>query len=283
MLQAPTRIYAHRGFSSRQPEMTRAAYVEAIDWSVTEGVPLGLECDVQISADGELVCLHDPNLGRTTPASGLVVDWTVDELRGLDFGSWKVPDPTPAQRSLVTLAELLALVYEARSRGADVSLAIETKHDVAAAAVLEHRVCQLLSRYGWVGAEAPVRLITFSLPGAELMAQLAPDLPRTLLVKAELGIYAGGELPDGISVVGIDIRVLRDDPGFVSRARRHGNDVHVWTVNEPDDLALCRDVGVTGITTDDPERALRVLVDPDPTEPTLVLPRRSGNRSRVAA
>lgn len=237
-----------------------AAYQEAIEWSLVEGVPLGLECDVQLTADAELVCLHDPTLDRTTDAAGLVANWTLAELRRLDFGSWRVAQPSEAQRSLVTLKELLDLVLAARIRGAEVTLAIETKHNgPGAGVVMERLVCELLGHYGWDRLGAPVRLMTFSSSGADLLAQLVPEVPRTLLIEDELEPYAEGELPEGIQVAGLDIDLLRQHPGFVARARAHGNEVHAWTVNDPADFELCRDLGVTGITTDCPDRALQVL------------------------
>ena len=165
LLREPTRVrsvevVAHRGFSSRQPEMTLAAYREAVEWSVAEGVAVGLECDVRFSADQELVCLHDPVLGRTSPGRGAVAEWSVAALRALDFGSWRVLAPSVEQRSLVTLGELLALVAEARTRGADVRLVVETKHPSDEGLTLERRVCELLAEYGWTGPGAPVRVIT---------------------------------------------------------------------------------------------------------------------------
>jgi glycerophosphoryl diester phosphodiesterase len=255
------RIFAHRGFSSRQPESTLAAYTTAIEWSLAEGVPVGLECDVQLTADGELVCLHDAYLGRTVSATGPVSSWTLPDLRRLDFGSWKVPDPTVDQRSVVTLPELLTLVEDARARGADVELAIETKHPRGRGRQLEldRRVCRLLADRGWDHPGAPVRLITFSVPAAALLTRLVPQLPRTLLVSRTLRPYADGVLPDGLTVAGVCVRLLRRDPGFVARALARGNEVHVWTVNDPADIGFCRDLGVSGFTSDCPDQVLAVL------------------------
>ena len=258
-LVTPTRIFAHRGFSSRQPEMTLAAYQEAIDWSLANGIRLGLECDVQFTADHQLVCLHDSVLGRTTDAVGPVSSWRLADLRTLDFGSWRVARPTMQQRSLVTLEELLRLLKEARLQGGQVRLAIETKHPQRRGLALEREVCRLLSDYGWHSPGAPVRLITFSVPGAELLARMLPGTPRTLLVERSLGRWAAGVLPAGITVAGVDIKLLRREAGFVDRARSHGNEVHAWTVNSWDDIAWCRDQGVTGITSDHPDRVLEVL------------------------
>jgi len=239
--------------------MTLAAYQEAIAWSIAEGVPVSLECDVQLTADRQLVCLHDATLGRTADATGRVSDWTLAELRTLDFGSWKVPHPTLAQRSPVTLDELLRLVRDARQAAVEVRLAIETKHPQPGGLELERRVCALLAGYGWDTADAPVRVITFSVAAAELLARLVPEVDRSLLIEDDLGPFAGGTLPVGVRVAGVDLALLRQDPGYVERARRWGNEVHVWTVNEPADIAFCRDLGLTGITTDHPDRVLDVL------------------------
>jgi glycerophosphoryl diester phosphodiesterase len=259
---ATPRIIAHRGFSSRQPESTLAAYREAIAFSLAEGIPLGLECDVRFTADGQLVCLHDATLDRTSNGRGPVAERTLAELRRLDFGSWRIPDPSPDQQSLVTLEDLLTLVRTARSQGADVELVIETKHPQSRGPGLELEVCRLLARYGWDRAGSPVRLITFSAPAAELLAELLPGTKRTLLIERDLGRFSTGVLPPGIGVAGVDVRLLRRDPGFVARARRHGNEVHAWTVNNPADIALCRDLGVTGFTSDHPDRVLALVGRP---------------------
>lgn len=272
LLSAAPRIVAHRGFSSRQPEMTLAAYADAIEWSITEGVSLGLECDVHVTADDQLVCLHDSSLGRTTDACGPVGAWTLAELRDLDFGSWKVRQPTPAQRSVVSLAELVGLVQDGRARGADLELVIETKHPQPRGLELEDRVCGLLADCGWDRPGAPVRLITFSVPAAQRLATLLPRTNRSLLVETDLGPYADGSLPDGVHVAGVDVALLRADPDFVSRAASHGNEVHAWTANTWADIAWCRDLGVTAVTSDYPDRVLDVLGrDPSRPAPTAAI------------
>ena len=247
-------VFAHRGFSSRQPEMTRAAYVEAIAWSEATGTPLGLECDVQFSADDQLVCLHDLTLDRTSDASGPAFERTVAELRVVDFGSWKVRRPTADQRSLVTLEELLSLVVRARRRGVPVGLAIETKHPNPRGLAIEDRVAAMLAAVGWDQQGSPVRIISFLPEAVGKVGGLLPHLDRTLLVEVSLGAWSTGALPPGVGVVGPDVALLRADPGFVGRARAHGNEVHPWTVNTPADIRFCLELGAGGITTDYPER-----------------------------
>jgi len=121
-------IYAHRGYSAKEPEMTRAAYRQAVAWAERTGSSLGLETDVHFSADGQLICLHDLSVDRTSTSTGRAYERSLAELQTLDFGSWRVRRPTDEQRTLIGLAELLELTADARGRGVDISLAIETKH-----------------------------------------------------------------------------------------------------------------------------------------------------------
>src|SRR5262245_5816759 len=79
-------VFAHRGSSAALPEHTLDAYLRAIE----EGAD-GLECDVRMSRDGHLVCIHDRRLDRTSNGRGLVSTATLAELSELDFGSWHTP------------------------------------------------------------------------------------------------------------------------------------------------------------------------------------------------
>jgi glycerophosphoryl diester phosphodiesterase len=257
----PKTILAHRGWSSRYPEMTRAAYRAAIEWAGSTGTELWLECDVHFSADDELICLHDLTLHRTAALPTRAIDLTVAQLKEIDFGSWVRPQPEPEQRELVTLAELFEMVSEARETGVGVSLAVETKHPNPRSLEVEDRLAAMLSDVGWDEGASPVRLITFSLDALERFARLLPAVPRSLLLMTDLGPWRGGELPEGVDVVGVDLRLLRKDPGYVARARAHGNEVYVFTVNEPGDIRFCRDLGVAGYITDAPQVAAEVLAE----------------------
>lgn len=245
-------LYAHRGYSAKEPEMTRAAYLAAIGWAERTGSRLGLECDVHFSADGQLICLHDLRVDRTATAVGPAYERTVAELQALDFGSWKRRRPSVDQRTLITLAELIELTAAARARGVDVSLAIETKHPNPRTTQVEDEVAALLEPYGWTAAGAPVRIISFFLPGLQRAAEVLPALPRTLLIERDLGEWRDGHLPAGIGTVSPDHLLLRQDPAYVDRVLARGHEVHVWTVNRVGDVLWCLDRGVTGLTTDDP-------------------------------
>jgi glycerophosphoryl diester phosphodiesterase len=260
-LEGPPVLIAHRGFSSLHPEMTRAAYQAAIEWSYQTEIPLGLECDVHFSADDELVCLHDLTLDRTSTSSGPAYQRTVSELKLLDFGSRSVPDPEPEQRELVTLRDLMIMVRDARQDHVPVSLVIETKHPNDRGREVEERVAAMLAEFGWIQPDAPVRLTSFSVKAIRRFGWLLPGLERTLLIEDDLGKWRDGKLPDGVRVVGPDLVLIKEDPDFVNRSLQRGHEVHVWTVNEPDDVIFCRDLGVTGFTTDYPDRVAAILAE----------------------
>ena len=87
-------VFAHRGASADLPEHTLAAYLRALD----EGAD-GLECDVRLTRDGHLVCVHDRRLDRTSNGRGPVSARTLAELEALDFGSWhRAATPPTATR-----------------------------------------------------------------------------------------------------------------------------------------------------------------------------------------
>lgn len=260
------KIFAHRGFSSRRPEMTRAAYAEAIAFAASEQIELGLECDVQFGADDQLICLHDLLLDRTAAVTGPAFARTTDELAAIDFGSWgpwaardEQGARVPGDDALVRLEELFRMVEAARRKAVAIVLNVETKHPNPRGFTVDDRVAEMVIDRGWDAAAGPVRVISFAPASLVRIGGLLPQIRRTYLVERTLAPVIEGRLPDGIDIVGPDLRLVRADPDFVARARWHGNEVHVWTVNEPDDIEFCLDLGVTGFTTDCPDRVLAVL------------------------
>lgn len=257
--QAPIEVVAHRGFSAVHPESTRAAYLAAIEVARRTGRRVELEGDVHFSADDQLVVLHDLTLRRTGGRLEAAAALTVAQLKQVDVGSWKLGDPTPEQRELITFAELLELVAAARAEGVDVGLAVETKHPTDRGLDVDRRALEQLAGHGWTGPGAPVRMISFEPRAVALVGELAPALRRSLLVEKELGPWADGHLPDGVDTVGVDHRLAGQHPGWVDRLLARGHRLHLWTVNDPADMTRWLGRGATGLTTDHPDRALAAV------------------------
>ncbi|GAB2894273.1 glycerophosphodiester phosphodiesterase [Streptomyces mayteni] len=241
-------VIAHRGASEDAPEHSLAAYRRAIE----DGAD-ALECDVRLTADGHLVCVHDRRVDRTSNGRGAVSALELAQLAELDFGSWKGPSGAespdavdPERTTVLTLERLLHLVGEADR---PVGLAIETKHPTRWAGQVEERLLALLERHPVPG---PVHVMSFSARSLRRVRQHAPELPTVYLMQFLLPRHRGGRLPPGNRIAGPGIRVLRRDPGYVERAHRAGHRVFVWTVDEPADVELCARLGVDAIITNRP-------------------------------
>jgi glycerophosphoryl diester phosphodiesterase len=254
---------AHRGASESYAEHTLAAYRRALN----EGAE-ALECDVRLTRDGHLICVHDRRLDRTSSGRGAISTKHLAELDELDWGSWKNPwadldddtdEPDPDERRMVTLSQLLALV---RDFDRPVELAIETKHPTRYSGLVEHYLVDLLHRFGWARpAEKPVaRVMSFSRLGLRRVQKMAPGVPVVLLIEKRIpSSMRSGRLPSGVRIVGPSIELVREHPRWVAAVRERGHDVHVYTVNADEDLELCARLGVAAVITDRPAGALRLL------------------------
>jgi glycerophosphoryl diester phosphodiesterase len=253
-------VIAHRGASADLAEHTLAAYERAIE----DGAD-GLECDVRLTADGHLVCVHDRTVDRTSDGSGVVSTLELSQLADLDFASWKHGDEQPdvvdlAQRSVLTLPMLLELV---RSYDRPITLAIETKHPTRYAGYVEERTVEVLDAFGLarprLGSPTPIRLMSFSIFALRRFGRLAPDLPRVALMEKVPLRFRDGSLPMGVQIAGPSVEVVRVHPHYPERVRGFGRRVFCWTVDEPDDVDRCVDAGVDGIITNRPRAVLEHL------------------------
>jgi glycerophosphoryl diester phosphodiesterase len=253
---------AHRGASEDAPEHTLAAYRTAIE----EGAD-ALECDVRLTADGHLVCVHDRRVNRTSNGRGAVSALELADLAQLDFGSWKQwgegedEAPDRAERtSVLTLERLLELVVDADRR---VELAIETKHPTRWAGQVEERLIELLDRFGLTrpAADEPssVRVMSFSARSLHRVHAAAPVIPTVYLMQFVRPRYRDGTLPPGVRIAGPSLRIVRGHPEYVTRLRQAGHEVHVWTVDDPADVDLCVRLGVDAVITNRPARVLERL------------------------
>lgn len=258
-------MVAHRGASEVAPEHTLAAYLQAID----DGAG-ALECDVRLTRDGVLVCVHDRRVDRTSDGRGVVSTLELADLAQLDFGYWdggpggigRIPEteePDWDRRSVLTLARLLDLLT---SSPQPVELAIETKHPTRYAGQVERSLADLLRRYGLLGTPTtppPVRVMSFSALGLRRVHALAPEVPTVLLLARLAPRYRLGALPSRVRIAGPAMSLVRRSPRYVERVHATGNAVHVWTVNDPADVDLCLALGVEAIITDRPRHVLAQL------------------------
>jgi glycerophosphoryl diester phosphodiesterase len=215
---------------------------------------------VHATAEGEVVVLHDATLDRTTDGTGPVRDVPLAALRRLDAGRhFRAPDGSLPFRGrglgVPTLAEVLEAFPEA-------PLNIEVKQ---ADPPIEPRVLAVLDRF------AARERTLLAAEDAAIMGRLraaAPDVLTSfaaLEVADFLGRLRGGRLA-GYRPPGVALQVPESFQGMpivtadsVAAAHALGLEVHVWTVNDAADMERLLDLGVDGLMTDFPARALAVL------------------------
>ncbi|MFD3543664.1 glycerophosphodiester phosphodiesterase [Streptomyces sp. NPDC058662] len=244
----PVRVVAHRGASHEHPEHTAAAYRQAVE----DGAD-ALECDVRLTADHKLVCVHDRRVERTSDGRGPVSAMTYEELLALDFGSWKGDGHAGAR---VLLFE--DLLREVLAAPRPVGLAVETKHPTRAGGRLEVELVRMLREYGLAdGASGLVEVMSFSRGALTRTHRLAPGLPTVYLVERRIR----APRPPFATHAGPGIDLVRRDPGLVGRLRAQGLSVRVWTVDEPEDVELCVRLGVDTLITNRPRDVRKLLRD----------------------
>jgi glycerophosphoryl diester phosphodiesterase len=267
-------VVAHRGGTSEAPEHTLAAYRQAAVIGAD-----AVECDVRMTRDGVLVCVHDRRVRSTSNGRGVVSALRLDELEQFHFGARKsgfrsrwaddeitaVTDEPDVENGLVLTLDRL-LEYITATPGT-VRLAIETKHPTRHTRKVEEALVDCLNRYGLLGNGRPVewagrpavRMMSFSQLAVRRMRDLAPGVPTVQLIGKRLRPVRRELLQGTASAVGPGVGLLKSDPGFVADAHAAGKQVYVWTVNKARDMEFVRGLGVDAVITDHPEEMLRRL------------------------
>jgi glycerophosphoryl diester phosphodiesterase len=231
---------AHRGGTEAAPENTLAAFRAASEQGFRY-----LETDVHLTADGVLVAFHDDELDRVTDGTGVLAELPWSEVRQARIGG---SEPIP------TLDELLEAFPEARF-----NIDPKSDHVVVAlvAALRRHgavdRVC--------IGAFSDHRLRRLrSLLGPDLCTSAGPREIAALVASSRTGAPRPGAA--GYRCVQVPVRHRRVEivtPAFVATAHAAGCPVHVWTIDEPDEMHRLLDLGVDGLMTDRPSVLKQVL------------------------
>jgi glycerophosphoryl diester phosphodiesterase len=260
----PVLVVAHRGSSAAYAEHTLAAYELAIQ----EGAD-ALECDVRLTRDGVLVCVHDRKVDRTSDGRGVVSTLELAELAELDFASWKSRQHDSLLEAsweevdrdrgrVLTLERLLQLALDHERV---IQLHIETKHPTRYGGLVERALVDLLDRYSLAKPLARsisrVSVMSFAPTSLRRMHVLAPVVPTVLLMDRVPLRYRDGSLPPQVAAAGPALEILKAHPGYVERVHEAGHRVHVWTVDDDADIDYVLGLGVDAVITNAPRRVLR--------------------------
>ncbi|HET7398432.1 MAG TPA: glycerophosphodiester phosphodiesterase family protein [Intrasporangium sp.] len=276
-------VQGHRGGGRLGPENTIPGFLAGVQAGLT-----GFELDTRLTADGQVVVWHDKTLraDKCIPADPALIGARVDEvtmaqLRTVDVGSLARPG-LPDQRILPgtrmsTLPEVLEACAEPAAGAwwtVEIKVDPRDEREVANRRVL---VDGVLTAIHQAGIEDRCYVHSFDWAVLELARDLDPVLPRSALAIDGLTYAAGsawlgsvrweehrGDLPSAAAAAGAKVvsphHTSCDQP-LVDRAHELGLGVLPWTVNDPSDLLRMKEIGVDGLVTDFPTRAVELLHD----------------------
>lgn len=229
-------ILAHRGASGTAPENTIAAFKKAL----VDGCD-GFEFDIQQTKDGKIVVFHDWTLERTSDGQGHLRDYTLEELKKLDVGSW-FNERFQGER-IPTLEETLNIIPD------DKLINIELKEEFSVERGTEKKLLDIIKQY-------PNKNIIVSSFSHNLLKNLK-ELDNSI----KIGILLGGALVNldrYIENLGFEIDAYHPEKSFLNRSdieylKSKEIDINVWTVNSPKDAKILEEMGVTRVITNFPK------------------------------
>lgn len=243
-------IIGHRGASGTHPENTFAAFDQALN----EGAD-GLELDLQLTRDGEVVVFHDHTLRKLGHPRLRVSALTLAELRDYDFGSWR--GDTFRGETIPTLAQLLAR-YGART---ELLLELKSSHDEARNRRLVRQTLAIMREAG-VTLRAPI--LSFNAGMLRDMHEQAPDFSYVLNAFALRSITAGERQLPGLQAIDLDIRWLTPADRAALAASKH---LYCYTCNSEAQLRAAANAGVAAVITNYPARSRAFLASLGKTTP----------------
>jgi glycerophosphoryl diester phosphodiesterase len=238
-------VLAHRGASAYAPENTLAAF----ELALAQGAH-GIELDVKLSADGEVVAIHDATVNRTTGAQGRVSQLSLAALRELEAGSF-FSEEFKGEK-IPTLEEAFELIGKRAFINVELTNYYGTFRDG-----LADKVCQLVKRFG---LQKNVLFSSFLPSNLKRTRELLPEVPRALLaLRGWIGWWARSFGFNFGDYQALHPGVRDVTPQQVARVHRLKRRIHVFGVDVPDDIKRFIHWGVDGIIINDPIFALEII------------------------
>lgn len=235
-------VWAHRGASGYAPENT----IEAFRLAIEQGAD-GIELDVQLTKDDQIVVIHDEWIDRTSDGKGWVKDYTLEELRKFNFNKTCLEY---AHADIPTLREVYELI-----KPTSLTIDVELKTGIVFYPELERKVVELTKE---MGLEDRVLYSSFNHYTCVKLHELNPDCYVGFLYAdgpIDVVSYAKKHGADALHPALYNLQY----PNFMQEAAASGLDVNAWTVNEKEHMALACKLGVNAIITNYPDVTRQVI------------------------
>ncbi len=240
-------VIAHRGASSYAPENTHSAFKLAIEMKSEM-----IELDLLLSKDGVPVIIHDEDLSRTTGFEGNVSDYTLDELRKLETGSWFSDEF--AGEPFPTLEEVL--VYTKGKIAVNIEIKHESVTDIAEGGIVD-KALELVKK---AGMQEEVIFSSFDYRVMEHLNVLAPDMPKALLYEErQSGDLSPLDLVQkyNVDAFNCSYRQLTDE--WIEELNANNIPFFIYTVNDEELMRKIFQAGAKGIFSDKPDVLMQVV------------------------
>jgi glycerophosphoryl diester phosphodiesterase len=236
-----TQIFAHRGYSAIFSENTMTAFQEAAKFGAD-----GIELDVQLTKDGEVVVIHDEKVDRTTSGTGWVKDITYKEIRKLNAN---LNNKTlPRKEAIPSLVEVFEWL-----RTNQLFCNIEFKNGIIPYEGMEAKVISLVQSYG---LSERIILSSFNHYSIVMSHIYAPEIETAPLYSE--GLYMPWIYAQSIRAKGIHPKHTVATDEIINQAIQSGISVRPYTVNKEEDMRRLFNVNCTAFVTDDPVKALKI-------------------------
>lgn len=248
--------YAHQGGAAEAPSSTMLAMERALEVGAH-----AIELDVHCTADGHLVVCHDATVDATTNGSGRIADMTLADVRKLDNGyRFEVDGEWPYRGQGLGVATL----DEVLEAHATTFLNFDIKETAPAVPPYEEKLAATLRRYGRVD---DVIVASFLDQATDAFSEIAPEISTsagTMTVAQFWQAVQQGETPSPMRHHALQVPpdysgTVIVDQRFVDVAHAAGLAVHVWTIDDPDEMRRLLSLDVDGIMTDRPSVLAEVL------------------------
>jgi glycerophosphoryl diester phosphodiesterase len=237
-------VVGHRGASAYAPENTLASFCLAADQGAD-----AVELDAKLSADGQVVVIHDQTVDRTTNGTGRIGDLTQAQLHALDAGSFFAPqftgEPVP------TLAEVFDAV------GRRVLINVELTNYANPLDSLVARVCDLVRNF-----HLEDRILFSSFHPLNLLRarQILPEVPCAILaMPGQSGWWARSFLMEGVSPEAVNPYFKDATPEYLRSQAQKKRKIFVWTVNDRAEMDRLLQASASGLITDDPLAGIQAV------------------------
>jgi len=235
------KIWGHRGASGYAPENTLEAFSLAVEMGAD-----GVELDVQLTKDEEIVVIHDETIDRVSNGKGWVKDYTLKELKTFNYNK---THPEYEFVTIPTLKEVYTLLKDT-----ELCINVEVKAGVICYKGIEEKILKLSDQMGMQDRVLYSSFNHYSIRRIQVLntnAQIGLLYTQGLTNVVEYGIKMG------VNAIHPSMDSLKC-PGLINLCKQNSLQTHVWNVRD-EDISYCCEMGVDAIITNYPDRTARII------------------------